>query len=299
MEGYSLRLANALWTDRRIELQRDFLDTLASNYSARGQVVDFRDRETACRTINDWAKEQTGGRIKEVVTPPELDEDTKLLLASAVAFRGQWYQKFSAAQTKDGPFHVTAERTVTVPLMEQKGKFRYYPPEDEEKDRAFQLLTLPFRGRAIEFVVLLPRKVDGLAELEKGLTWKTLDNRIRQAAPHEVRLTMPRFEMRTRLSLIEALEALGMKRAFERKAADFTGVTTTVPLHISRAVQEAMVVVNEEGAEAAAVAHVGKKDKGKEPPGPVEFRADRPFLFLIRHAESGTILFLGRVSNPA
>jgi serpin B len=304
MQGYSLRLANALWPDGRLELERGFLDTLENNYSSGGQRVDFRQREQACRTINDWAKKQTDGRIKQVIEPEELHENTKLVLASAVSFRGQWQHRFSAARTKEGPFHVITDRTVEVPLMEQEAELNYYSSVRQEGDAApYRLVVLPFRGWSMQLVVLLPARKDGLGELEKTLTAKKLDDWIRQALPHKVALTLPRFEMRTRLSLIEPLKALGIKQAFQRGKADFSGITpaaSDLGLHVNRVMQQALIVVNEEGAEAAAVAQTGMKDKGKgEPLGPVEFRADRPFLFLIRHRDSGTILFLGRVVNPA
>jgi serpin B len=299
MKGYSLRLASGLWIDRGLDVKRDFLDSLEGNYSAGRHSVDFKDRQGASRAINDWARKQTAERIGEVITPGELDANTRLVLASAVYFRGQWHHRFSPGNTKEGPFHVSAERTVDVPLMEQEGKFEYYPPRREAEER-FQMVILPFRGRAMQFIVLLPRKVEGLPELEKTLTQELLDRWIDRSAPFQVQLTLPRFEMRSRLALVEPLEALGMKKAFKETEADFSGVTTTMRLHINRVVQEATVVVNEEGAEAAAVAHGAMKDKSKGgPEGEVEFRADRPFLFLIRHARTGTILFLGRVSNPA
>jgi serpin B len=299
---YSLHLANALWTNRSIELEKEFLDTLEGNYSIGGEHVDFRNPREACRTINDWAHKQTAGRIKEVIQPDEVDENTRLVLASAVSFQGRWQIPFSASRTREGPFHVSSDKTVNVPLMETEANFRYgsFPDGANEKEVS-QLIILPFRGATLEFVALLPDKADGLAELEKRLTAEKLGQRIAGARHHTVRLTMPRFEMRSRLALDPTLQALGMLRAFKPGQADFSRLTRTIPIHIDRVVQEAMIVVNEKGAEAAAVVRAmdKDKDKGEVDSDPVEFRADRPFLFLIHHADSGTILFLGRVTNPA
>jgi serpin B len=298
--GYRLRLANALWTDRSIELTRVFSAMLKSNYSSAGQVVDFKERDKACRTINAWAKEQTGGEISDVISPEELHPLDRFLLTSAVSFRGQWAKPFSTRQTQVGPFHVSRDRTVKIPLMTQEEDLQYYSSGKRENDKSpVRLVVLPFRGSVMQFVVLLPHKPDGLNNLEKTLTPDVLNRWIEEAGYQKVNLTLPRFTMRTkRLSLNKPLETLGMKKAFEEGANKFPGISTTLPLRLARVMQEAMVTVDEEGARAAAVADAKGRDKGKEPEK-VVFRADRPFLFLIRHKESGTVLFLGRVVNPA
>jgi serpin B len=301
--GYNLELANGLWLDQGIKAKADFLDTLSNNYSSRRQVVDFTDANRTCRTINDWVNKQTEGRIKEVIRPDEIESDDRLVLASAVSFQGQWRQRFSPSRTTDGPFHVSPDRKVSVPLMAQKGEFRYFSSGKGKSDgESLQLVVLPFKGATMEFLVLLPFKGSDLAGLEKTLTEEKLVRWLGRAEPREVRLTLPRFEMHTqRLDLIAPLKALGMRKAFQPvPSSRFPGISSTVPLRLNRAKQDAVVVVNEKGAEGAAVAHAGadKKDGDREPE-PVEFRADRPFLFLIRHAKSGTILFLGRVTDPS
>src|SRR5262249_25299526 len=136
---------------------------------------------------------------------------------------------------------------------------------------------------------------DGLPALEKALTAEKLDECLGKAQSVLVRLTLPRFSMASRTSLIEPLQGLGMKLAFQ-EGNRFPGVNGDIPLHLNRVMQQAKVLVAEEGAEASAVIAAKMKDKGPKPPEPVIFRADHPFLFLIQHG--GTTLFLGRVSNP-
>jgi serpin B len=296
--GYTLHFANAVWTDQSIELLPDFLTTLDRNYSVSGHPVNFTNPEDACRAINDWASAQTQKQITEVIRPQEVHADTKLLLASAVSFRGRWQEPFQPPQTKDAGFTIAPGKTVSVPMMHQGAVFEYAADADEPTKETFQLVRLPFRGRQMEFVILLPRQVDGLAALEKNLTSERLDTWISRSRPHLVFLQLPRFRMGSRLSLVEQLKALGMKRAFDRDKADFSAIFAPVALHLDSVLQEAVIEVNEEGAKAAAVASAKAKDKGKGASLPVEFHADHPFLFLIRHPASGTILFLGRVSNP-
>jgi serpin B len=300
-QGYELKLANALWLDRSIEAKSDFLDTLANNYSSRGQLVDFHDSDRACRTINDWVQEQTAGRIQEVIRPDEIEANDRFVLASSVSFLGQWEHPFSPSQTREGPFHVSPDRRVSVPMMAQEGEFGYYSSgKGNGAGEALQVVVLPFEGETMQFVVLLPRKGGDLAELEKTLTDEKLVRWIGRAKSREVRLMLPRFKIHTRrLPLIDSLKALGMRKAFEKGPSRFPGISSTVPLRLNRVIQDAVVVVNEKGAEGATVVYGKGRDKDKAPDHePVEFRADRPFLFLIRHADSGTILFLGRVTDP-
>jgi serpin B len=298
--GYTLHFANTVWTDKSIELLPEFLTTLDRNYSVSGHPVNFTKPENACRAINNWASAQTGKQITEVIRPDEVHPDTKLLLASAISFRGQWQDRFERSRTRDGAFTLAPGKTVTVPMMRREGQMEY--AQGNEAKGTFHLMKMPFRGHQMEFILLVPRSADGLPAIEKALDAKTLDKSLSEASPVQVHLTLPRFQMRSRLSLVENLKALGMKRAFDRDKADFSGVTQAaldLQLHIYRSLVQTVVAVDEAGAKAAAVAEkeLGDKDKAPEPEV-IEVRADHPFLFLIRHPASGTILFLGRVSNP-
>jgi serpin B len=297
--GYTLRLANALWADESIKLAQPFLDTLRDNYSISGQTVDFRDREKAAQIINDWGKEQTAERIEKVISPEEINKDDLFVLASAVAFQGVWASKFDPRHTQERDFHVSKKRTVKVPMMRQEGEFKFYPfVGEEESIKSVRILCLPFRGKEMEFIALLPAEPDGLAELETSLTPKQLDEWL-SFPPwgRKVRVAFPRFTLRTRQSLIDPLRGLDMKRAFEPGKSDFSGISQTHPMFLNWVMQQTTVTVDEEGSTATTVA-VPKGAKGGPPPGWVNFSADRPFLFLIRHARTGTILFIGRVVDP-
>jgi serpin B len=161
-----------------------------------------------------------------------------------------------------------------------------------------QAVELAYKGGESSMTVLLPRKADGLAAVEKGLTAESLDKLTQGMRKTEVVLTLPKFKAETTYTLNDPLKALGMKDAFEFGKADFTGMhTSPEKLFISTVLHKAFVEVNEEGTEAAAATAVVVATASL-PPQPVEFTADRPFLFLIRHTPTNTVLFLGRFEKP-
>lgn len=150
-------------------------------------------------------------------------------------------------------------------------------------------------------VILLPRVVDGLAGLERKLTPEYLDRLIDGLVPQEVNVHLPKFKLSGRFDLARVLASMGMPDAFSREAADFSGISTAQRLNIDSVEHLAKMDVNEEGTEAAAVTGIGIKVTIAlpPPPPPMEFRADHPFLFMIRQNSSGAILFMGRMTNPS
>ncbi len=287
---YRLAIANALWGQKGAGFLPDFLELTRANYGAGLQEVDFQGAtEEARRTINTWVEKQTQDRIKDLLLPGNVSSETKLVLTNAIYFKGDWDAQFKKEQTQDGPFRVSEDRKVTVPLMNQTGEFPY-----AEGDGA-QLLEMPYKGKDLSMVVLLPRKADGLADMEKGLTAERLQGWLGRLHEQKVIVAFPKFTTTIRYSLATPLAELGMKQAFA-EAADFSGMTTQ-KVQISDVIHKAFVDVNEEGTEAAAATAVVAATPG--PPTTIHvFRADRPFVFLIRDRQSGAILFLGRLADP-
>jgi serpin B len=190
----------------------------------------------------------------------------------------------------DAPFQVSADEKVTVPLMEQTARFPYVDAD------TFQALELPYAGNDLSMVVLLPKKADGLAALEQRLTEANVRDWLAKLRPDEVRVALPRFKVESGFELAETLKAMGMRQAFTG-AADFSGMDGRGGLFISAVIHKAYADVNEEGTEAAAATAV-LLTRAAVRLGPV-FRADHPFVFLIRDTRSGSVLFLGRVVNPS
>jgi len=290
--GCELRMANALWPQDGYTFQPEFLRIGRLQYQAGLQTVDYvGSTELARRTINTWVAEQTAGRIKDLIKRGILTADTRLVLTNAIYFKGQWLYKFDRQATRPGPFTLLDGTQTQVPLMRQAAELPYAEPD------GLQVLELPYAGEELSMVVLLPRAADGLPALEQALSAKALAGWLAKLGRQKVNVVLPRFKMTSDLELRDALSALGMRDAFTDKA-DFSGMDGTHYLFLSQVVHQAYIEVNEEGSEAAAATGVVMKLRATPAPPP-EFRADHPFLLLIRDTRNGSILFLGRVANPS
>ncbi|HEY8506075.1 MAG TPA: serpin family protein [Gemmataceae bacterium] len=293
---YELAIANALWGAAGKKWRPEFLAATREHYGAGLREVDFTATEQARRTINAWVEEQTRDRIRDLIPKGVLNSDTKLVLTNAIYFKGQWEREFSRKATRPEKFYVSAGKTVEAPLMHRSGRYRYGEAEN------LQFLELPYRGNALSMVVLLPREKTGLAAMEKELTDVNLTAWLGKLRPEPtVRVWLPRFKVTTAFRLADELKAMGMTDAFSRAAADLSGMTGERDLFVSEVVHKAFVEVNEEGTEAAAATGVivAPTSAPIEPKVIPTFRADHPFVFLIRDNRSGSVLFLGRVTNPA
>lgn len=293
--GCQLNLANALWNHRVTRFMPDFLDLIKDNYGAGLQQVDFSKPEDARRQINAWVAQQTADKINDLLKPGDLTAQTRMVLANAIYFKGDWLHPFKGEATHDQPFHVTPSKDVSVPMMHQTGEFRHFADEG----KTFQLLEMPYKDSELSMVVLLPAQVDGLAQLEKKLDAESLTKSLQKTASTKVIVTLPKFKMRQRFELADQLQKMGMRAAFHPGEADFSGMTGDQSLFLSAVIHEAWVEVNEKGTEAAAAtAVVGRKTAAPPKEQPIVFQTDHPFLFLIRDTRSGSILFLGRTNNP-
>lgn len=284
-----LRVANALWPQKGYALLEEFLALTKQHYGVLITTVDYGDAETARCKINDWVEEKTENKIQDIIPPGILDALTRLVLVNAIYFKGSWASRFDQHLTSDAPFWVTPDEQVQVPMMRQVHEFGY-----GEGD-GLQVLELSYAGDDLSMVVLLPRERDGLAKLEESLTAENLDTWTRELWSSEVQAFLPRFEITFPFKLNNTLKSMGMVDAFGN--ADFSGMDGTKLLYIAAVLHKAFVAVNEEGTEAAAATAVVGAARGL-PLSPPTFRADHPFVFLIRENSTGSILFLGRVVNP-
>jgi serpin B len=290
--NYQLTVANALWGQKNFGFLAEFRNLTRTDYGAELTEVDFVNaREEARKTINAAVEKQTNEKVKELLKPDHLTPATRLVLTNAIYFKAEWETKFPREGTREQPFQLTAERKVKVPTMARTAKFPYLDGD------TFQVVELPYAGKDLSMLVLLPKKADGLPELEKALTAQKLaewHGKLREA---EVLVYLPKFKMTGAFELKEVLKAMGMERAFDRNRADFSGMNGGHDLFIQNVIHQAFVDVNEEGTEAAGATAV-VMGLGGPPPRPVPFRADHPFVFLVRDNRSGSVLFLGRVADP-
>jgi len=290
---YELVVANALWGQKGYEFLTGFAELINDKYGGELNAVDFvTDPETARQTINAWVGKKTKDKIKDLIARGVLDQMTRLVLTNAIYFKGTWARQFNKDKTKESPFTLVGGQKVDVEMMNQTALFGYMETED------FQGLEMLYADGDLSMIIFLPKRIDGLADFEKTLTAERLSRWLARFSKREVIVSIPKFKMTSQFSLSSVLKSMGMTTAFVPGVADFSGMNGKRDLFISAVIHKAYVEVNEEGTEAAAATAVTMKITIAEPlPMPV-FRADHPFLFLIRDNRSGSILFIGRVANP-
>ncbi len=291
---HRLEVANRLWPQIGFDLQPSYLELVRERYDGGLQPLDFvGDLEGSRLTINAWVEDRTEEKIKDLLPPGSLVPATRLVLTNAVYFLGDWKHAFEPRATRDEDFRLPDGGTVAAPMMRQVERLNLAVHE------GVRVLELPYAGEELSMFVLLPDAPDGLADLERRLDAATLETWLGGATPERVRCVLPKFSVTAGFDLAATLAKMGMPSAFAPSRADFSGLTGGKDLVIDRVIHKAFVDVDETGTEAAAATAITMKltSVSNEPP-PVEFRADHPFLYLIRHRETGAILFLGRLTDP-
>jgi serpin B len=295
------RIANQLFGEKDYKLVPAFVEKTRAAFGAPIELLDFKNNpEQARGHINEWVEGKTEHRITNLIPPGGLVPDTRLVLVNAIYFLGDWDSPFERHETRPAPFHLTASEKKDVPTMNRTGGFRI-----AHKD-GVTALEIPYKGRQLSMMLLVPDDVEGLAAVEGALDARKLEALAGSMEMATVWLSLPKFDVNPEesLSLGEPLTALGMPLAFDRKKADFTGIANPPNpddrLVIAKVFHKGFVKVDEKGTEAAAATSVGMMVGGSMAQAPPRrLNADRPFLFLIRDRASGLVLFLGRVSDPS
>lgn len=297
---YTLRTANALWAENTYPFLSEYIATASRDYDAKTTNLDFINHpEEARLTINSWVENRTENRIRDLIPAGAIDPATRLVITNAIYFKGTWEKQFDRNETVEADFRTGTGTTVKVPMMQRTDEEAIYPYTETA---SLQMISMPYdhsTGRNLSMIVLLP-KSDSLAATESSLDAGSLASLQQSAESQRVMVYFPKFTLSTRYSLPGELSALGMPTAFT-PSADFSGMDGKNDLLISDVIHQAFVDVNEEGTEAAAATAVVMKMAalpGNPRPIPV-FRADHPFIFIIQDNDTGAILFIGRVVNPA
>jgi len=337
VDYYEIHTANALWGERTFPFNQDFVDTVDRHYKTGGIFpVDFKSNPRAAKQrINDWTASQTRDRIKEIIS--NLPPRSRLILTNAIYFKGDWSVPFEESQTKPRDFTMADGIRTDTPTMHQYGMeiARYgafnadgstfntpWTIDRNQQDHSshypdangFLTVELPYKGEALSMILLVPNRPDGLSALEAKLSADALDRWIEQMQKRETNIFLPRFKMETEYKLTGVLQAMGMRRAFidplsnTQFGADFSGMNDSMSindrLYIDQVLHKGFIEVNEKGTEAAAVTAVMMVGSALAPAPPTMIpfiptvAADRPFLYLIRDRETGSILFLGRMMEP-
>jgi serpin B len=297
----TLSIANRLFAEKCYDFRQNFLALVKDNYGAPLEPLDFSNNPEAARThINDWIAQQTRKRIRDLIPEGAIDAATRMVLTNALYLKAPWADPFEKEATRPESFHVRGGAPVNVPMMHKRLEHVGYA-----KHSGFTAFCIPYAGRELNFVVLLPDDAKGLAALEKKLNAAMLADCAKQPTA-DVVLSFPKFKVEPpTLALKEQLEALGMMTAFDEPtgSANFDKLAPRRPneyLYLSRVFHKTFIAVDEEGTEAAAAtaAVVAATTSMIKPSKPIEIKVDRPFLYAIQHAPSGVCLFLGRVTDP-
>ena len=299
MDPITVTTANRLFGQTGYAFREPFLERVKDSYAAPVEQLDFRRNSAgATKHINGWVEEQTRERIRNLIPEGALDQFTRLVLVNAIYFKAPWANEFY--DTKPEPFYLGANNLITVQTMMSKRTVGYSKHQD------FTAVTIPYRGGELQFLILLPDKMDGLADLEKKLTAGLLTDSAR-LKNQEVILHLPKLKLEPpAMALGRALQSLGMKSAFDKppRSANFDRMaprTRDDYLFISEVFHKTFLELDEKGTEAAAATAVAMAVASavqREPPKPIEVRVDRPFLFAIQHRTSGACLFLGHINDP-
>lgn len=291
--GNEVRIANSLWGQQDFSFEQSFLSTLAINYDAGLQLVDFVNaRQNAAQAVNDWVSQNTEGRITDLVQPERFDEYTRLLLVNAMSLKADWLHAFPTATTTDNLFYLLNGGTVMADMMDidQAFPFRY------ARFTGFQAIELPYTGDRLAMLILMPDEGE-FSTVESWLDTLTFKE-IGQALTNQLlAVKMPRFEFETNLDgLPEILQDMGMVSAFSTNA-DFFNISHEGQLAIDDVFHGAFIQVDENGTQAAAATSV----EMREVVGTMYTYViiDHPFIFIIHDRQTGTILFIGRVLDPA
>jgi serpin B len=288
-----LSIANAIWAQKGYQFLDEFFRIVQQSYQADLKQVDFSSAaESARQAINAWVEQQTNEKIKDLLPPKVLNALTRLVLVNAIYFKGFWDNQFKSRDTREMEFWLLTEVAVKVPMMHQEHQFGYW-----ENDW-LQIMEMPYKEESLSLIVLLPKEKTGITDLEQKLNFENMmawQSRLRK---RKVIVFFPKFKIESQFSLGQTLALMGMPDAFEPELADFSAMVGQKELYISAVIHKAFLEVNEEGTEAAAATGVVVGVTSIAPSPPI-FKADHPFVFFIRDNKSQSILFLGRVLNPA
>ncbi|XP_067006426.2 ipis-1 isoform X3 [Anabrus simplex] len=298
----TLEIANKIFIQQSSGVKDDYRQAVVEHFRSDAEEVDFYNNTEAVRTsINQWVEEKTHNKIKDLIQEGSLRPEALLVIVNAIYFQGGWRKPFDESSTRMEPFHLTATSTVNVSTMRQTDRFKY----GEIPELNCKALRMFYRGNNDDrwgddatqsMLILLPNEIEGLAGLEANITTLNVSDITSRLSSSEVIVSLPRFKVEKSLKMKDALIQMGITHIFA-PGADLSGITDA-NVYVDKVIQKAFVEVTEKGTEAAAATYAELVFMSAQLEN-IEFKADRPFLFLILDDTTGTILFMGRVVNPS
>ena len=291
-DDYNISTANALWVKDDYQLLETYLNVIRNYYGGNATKVDFNFPEDAANIINSWVENNTNGLIEDLILPDYINIMTVLILTNAIYFKGNWDVQFDPINTTDREFTKPSGATIEVPTMsfvDTDNYFNYTETDD------LQILELIYSGNDISMMILLPKDKD-LSTIIDNIDVDSFSEWKESMVEYYVDIYLPKFKVETEYQLNDYLIQLGMVTPFTT-SADFSGINGYKELFISKVVHKAFIELNEEGTEAAAATAVIMERLSIEPEK-IFFDCNHPFMYLIQHKQTGTILFMGTINNP-
>jgi serine protease inhibitor len=287
----TLLCANSMWAQKNYPFSDSYFKLVSKFYDAGLQNLDFKaDAEGSRKIINNWVEEKTKSKIQNLLIPGILSDLTRLVLVNAIYFYGSWDKAFDEKETSKAQFYIEGKNNVQADLMHMLFRFRYLDDGDKK------IIEIPYLGKTVSMLVILPKENKNLNSIEKSLNLDNYSLWLSMMTEQKIHLYLPKFKVTSEFELSDALKKMGMPHPFS-KEADFSGMTGHMDLMIDKIVHKAFVEVNERGTEAAASTAVIMREKSGMVDIP-EFRADHPFIFIIKENKYNSILFMGEINDP-
>ncbi|KAM4694704.1 serpin I2 [Discoglossus pictus] len=289
---FTFNLANALCLQEGFQVKEHYLHSNKEFFKSVIKLVNFQDSKASAETISAWVEMQTNGKIKNLFSSDDFGPLTKLVLANAIYFKGEWKHKFSPESTYPQEFTVKRGVKTEIPMMHLHltTKIGYF----SEQNVSYKVLELPYKNEILSLILILPSENVEIKEVERMITARLINDWSTGMKEQLVDLTLPRFKIEGKVDLKRTLLKLNVTEMFNQNC-DLSGITDSSNIFISKVVQKVSIEINEEGSEAAAATgmQVAAMSLSNH-----SFVADHPFMFFIRHNQSGSILFMGKVTNP-
>ncbi|MFD0835682.1 serpin family protein [Mariniflexile aquimaris] len=286
---FGLKISNAVWVDKKFEVESAFKNTVSSKYSSDFKQTEFANAELAVTDINRWVSDKTNQRITNMVTPSDINSETKLMISNAVYFKGEWLTKFEKLRTAESTFFTDNENQYKVDFMNITENLNYFENE------SFQFITKPYKDSDLSFCVLLPKTLYGLEAIENNLNAEFFNEILEQTVSTKVWLSIPKIKLETSYKLKPALTNMGLNSVFNNEA-EFSGILKNEPLTIEQVAHKTYIDITEDYTEAAAATTTIVYIRGL--PSYKTFKADHPFVFFIVDNKTNAMVFMGRYVKP-
>lgn len=288
---YTFNIANSLWAQKDFKFLHSYFETVTKYYHAPIQMADYKgnaSREKVRLGINKWVESKTNDKIKDLISQNDLDDETKLVLVNAVYFLSQWQKTFKKEATKKDVFYSFNEK-LEKDFMHTSSRMKYL------KGEKYKMLEIPYKDDKASMVIIMPNENQDFNEFKASFNAKQFTTVFNKASYENISLYLPKFKIEFKTDLSQTLAKAGMKRAFSGRA-DFSGITCKKNLKIDKIIHQTFINVDEAGTEAAAAtAVIMKRVTSIRPSKKIEFKANRPFMFVIRENSTGSILFIGQL----